>query len=662
MDDNTIDSRDDALLAPLIEQIGGHPDAQTVDIGCLRAAIYARRSITDPDDDSIGIQLQKATEHCDAIGASCDLKCHVFIDRHRSGRTMAGREGLRKLLALVAAGSIDVIVAKGVDRVTRSHRDAVLLDEFFKNHRIALHIAGQGPIDDMALIVGGYQAQVDHAMIRERLEGGRREADRAGLLIASHERYGYERIDEWPFLKINEEQAAVIQRAFAEMDAGALPMTVMRGLNRDGVAPPQGKLWANPFQKFSILRNPLLKGLYRPAKTDGSDDISVPSLEIIDPDLFDRVVAKYKPVARENKGTKPAPFVTPEIRCRCGGLMNPLRKRASDVAVCRTRNFSGGCDASWEIHTSEIARRVLLFVIDELLAPDCLAEWDRIRNDGWEARWDATKVEREAITDEIQAIDRRMEQDPDLGFEANSLSAIAQRHKLEMRQIQLIQALEPLKLSIQDITPSPETDDELRGAIIEMLRQLPDLRFGTINPAIIERLRQLVPAVIVDLDGAGRSYDLHLLVGIPGLSELPLQQRLSADPRWVKRSFPRPAKSPLAYPEVVLAHHARSERGDFRLSAIDWTVVKHLFLPEMLPEEDAAQIAEGMYFLEVTRMRPEMLPERYHAVAAAITRIHSTPLRARFFKILRTKGSKEIRDILGRARRGSISNYATPII
>lgn len=661
MDDGKTDRSIDRLIEPLIEWIEQEPGPVDPSSGQLRAAIYARRSITDPEYDSIGIQVAKASEHCDTIGVYCDLKKQVFVDRHRSGRTMTAREGLGRLLSAISAGSIDIVVVKGIDRLTRSHRDAVLLEEYFRRYGVVLHIADQGAINDLSLILGSFQAQKDHDAIRERMIAGQRKADRAGRFVGRNVIYGYDRSDEWPFLTINEEQAAVVRRGFAEMDAGSKPFQVARGFNRDGIPSPMGKKWQHLARKGKSFGNPILKGLYESSDDEGPIEIAVPSLKIVEPDCFDRVMEKFKRAARPRCPTYSALFVTPDLRCRCGSVINPTRNQVHKFAHCTLRRRDGDCDAGWELRTAEIARRILRFAFDELLDPERAAEWEEIRRMGLEQRCAEIRPERDAIAFEIEAIDRRMDADPNLGFDAGTLDALAQRHRLELRQIQLIDALATLEPSRPAPPPSADDNAKLRRTISEMLIQLPELKFRTIDPSAIDRLRQLVPRVWVLTDDIGRSYELRFLVGIPGVPEVDNAPSPS-DPRWVTRSYRRPTDDALDFPEVVLAHHERSLEGRYELLDEDWLAISHLFNPHLTNGCDPRLIAEAMYFIEVARLSPRLMSERYQDVSAIVEKLDKFWIRKEMFRILRREGSAGARLQLGPARMGRWLMHATPII
>lgn len=662
MDDRKTDRSIERLIQPLIERIEQEPGTADTSSEQIRAAIYARRSITDPEYDSIGIQIAKASQHCETVGAYCDLKKQVFVDRHRSGRTMNAREGLGRMLSAIAAGTIDIVIVKGIDRITRSHRDAVLLEEFFKRYGVALHVAGQGVVNDLTLILGSFQAQKDHDAIRERMIAGQYKADRAGRLIGRYAIYGYDRSDEWPFLKINEEQAAIIRRAFAEIDGGATPFRVARGFNRDGIRGPKGGKWHRLIRKKAPFSNPILKGLYKSSDDEGPIEFSVPSLKIIEPDCFDRVVEKFdKKIRLKKNAAYSALFITPELRCRCGGVINPSRRNVHDFARCRLHEMHGGCTVIWQLRTSEIARRILRFALDELLDPERAAEWAEIRQAGLERRYASIRPERNAIAAEIEEIDRRMDVDPNLGFQPNSLDALAQRHRLELRQVQLIDALVALEPSRPDAAPSKEDDSHLCDALKQMLVQLPLQKFDTIEPGVIDRVRQLLPRVMILTDDAGLSYELRFLIGIPGVPESDDAPSLS-DPRWVIRTYPRPADDPLDFPEVVIAHHERSCEEKYKIADEDWRLISHFFGSKKVHGCDPRLVADAMYFIEIARLSPKLLPERYQDVSDVVEKLNALRFRQKMFTILRREGSVVARQQLGPARRGRWLKHATPIV
>ena len=79
-----------------------------------RAAIYARYSTDLQRDASIEDQIRVCRERLDREGwrlANC------YTDYALSGATMM-RPGLQALLADIAAGAIDVVVAEALDRIS----------------------------------------------------------------------------------------------------------------------------------------------------------------------------------------------------------------------------------------------------------------------------------------------------------------------------------------------------------------------------------------------------------------------------------------------------------------------------------------------------------------------------------------------------------------
>lgn len=662
MDREKKDPTLDPLLAPLIEQLDWKPPEPVQEPSGSRTAIYARRSITDPEYESIGIQIAKAADHCDAIGAPCDMKRNVFIDRHRSGKTLAAREGLAGLLAAIAAGSVDIVVVKGIDRITRSHRDAVMLDEYFKKHRVSLHVAGHGLVNDFSLIIGGYQAQVDRGMILERMNAAREAANRAGMLIGCLGKYGYDRIDEWPFLRINEMQAAVIRRGFAEMDAGSAFGTVIRGFNRDGIPPPRGEFWASSISKHTVFRDSIVKGLYKSRDSAGPIEIPVPSLQIVEPEVFDRIEARYASVRRIDARPRTVPFVTPEIRCSCGDRIQPQRTVNCSLSECRRRERDAGCNSDWMLPTAEIARRVLMFALEELLDPERAGEWNRIRGNALSELTEAVETQRESLSEEIASIDKRMADDPNLGFVPGSLAAVAQRHRLELRQIRCIESLRSLQTPGLRSEPMAMPDAELRIAIKQMLIGLPNMRFEHIDPVALERIRELVPMIVVETDEAGQRYTMRFRVGIPGVPEAPFRSLSLSDPRWITRSFPRPTRTPLDFPETVLAHHRRAERGIFEPSQNDLKLVRRKLDATDLQGYDLNLVVEAVIFSFAVELDPEFLPERYFDVLPALSKLHGTRTPRRMISKLREKGSVEVRELLGPPRGGNRPGYASPIL
>lgn len=124
------------------------PKAGVVKPPVRRCAIYTRKSSEeglDQEFNSLDAQREagaayiksQASEGWRALGERYD-------DGGFSGGTME-RPGLRRLLADIGAGRIDVVVVYKIDRLTRSLADFARMVELFERHRVSFVSVTQAP-------------------------------------------------------------------------------------------------------------------------------------------------------------------------------------------------------------------------------------------------------------------------------------------------------------------------------------------------------------------------------------------------------------------------------------------------------------------------------------------------------------------------------------
>lgn len=594
-----------------------------------RAAVYARRSISDAEDVSIGAQVDAAAAHCEAIGAAFDPRHLLFIDRHRSGKSMDGREGLAALLAAAEGGAFEVLVLREIDRLTRSVADGAELVVRFTDLGIEVHRAGRGPVDPGEMVMLALYAQWDRARISEECRTARRRAAAAGSLIGSWQTYGYDRVEGERGWTINPFEAAVIRRCFEQLHAGSSQSALAKTLNSEEIPGPRGGLWrSGSFYKpngYGILQRPLLKGIFTYARVAGSNiSVPVPHLAIVGPELFDQTEALWRSKSVDTPSKEGSVRSRPHrasaggtVRCACGA---PMRRRGTGKAtecslVCQDASLGKACGRTTTMPLGEIDRRVLQIVRDELLEPERSSDWQRIRALNWEERERELAARRARIDCELGQIDLELAQSDDEGPDSQSPLALARRGRLELRQHKLFQERTGLDLPpLRDAMPESEVQ-ELRAAVSSLMERLPLRTLSDDEKAITEKIRELIPQIELETSDCRGSYRLRFLLGMPGCPEARTGRQPWPEGRTFERIFPWPVAGRLRYPEALLAQHRLADEGVFRLAEADWKAVRGLFKPYFGSGRDARMVAEALIFIKATRLSGAMLPERYFEVA-----------------------------------------------
>ena len=153
----------------------------------MRCAIYARYSSDLQSAASIEDQVRLCRAHADRMGWDV---VDVFEDRAISGAS-AIRPGYQKLLQAVQDGTIDVVLAEALDRLSRDQEDIAGLFKRLRFLGVQLATVSEGDIGDLHIGLKGAMNALylkDLAdKTRRGLEGRVREGRSGGGLC-----YGYD--------------------------------------------------------------------------------------------------------------------------------------------------------------------------------------------------------------------------------------------------------------------------------------------------------------------------------------------------------------------------------------------------------------------------------------------------------------------------------------
>jgi site-specific DNA recombinase len=243
----------------------------------------------------------------------------------------------------------------------------------------------RGPI---GRVEGSFYAMMDALTLVKLADATRRGMfgiARAGK-NAGGKAYGYRAagVDQPGVLLIDESQAAIVRRIFAEYVAGAGPRSIASDLNRDGVLPPRGNHWnastiAGSRARFSgILFNPIYDGRViwnrqrfrkhpdtrtRQARVNDPADwveAKAEHLRIIDAATFKRAQVRkdsttQSPGAGRKRGTSTRYLLSGLIRCgTCASnfTANGLNRHGQAMFACSRARESGTCDHKRRIRGS----------------------------------------------------------------------------------------------------------------------------------------------------------------------------------------------------------------------------------------------------------------------------------------------------------------------
>ena len=216
----------------------------------MRIAIYARVSTEAQEQrGTIGSQLEALRERVLAGG---DDLAGEYVDDGVSGARL-DRPGLDALRDAAEGGLFEQVWCLTPDRLSRSYAYQVLISDELARHGVSISYLDAPAIDSdpQARLLTQIQsviAEYERAKISERSRRGKLFRARAGEAVHWCAPFGYLRVprqgDRPAHLVINEEQAAVVRRIFADYTTGGMSLRqITLALNAEGIGTPTGKYW-----------------------------------------------------------------------------------------------------------------------------------------------------------------------------------------------------------------------------------------------------------------------------------------------------------------------------------------------------------------------------------------------------------------------------------
>lgn len=165
---------------------------------------------------------------------------------------------------------MDLVVCEALDRLARDAEDVAFLGMCY---RVALHTVSKGYVDEIKIAVAGLLGAIFLKHLVDKTVRGMEAAVLAGR-FAGGRAYGYKRVIKLNargelirgLLEVDDRQALIVERIFAEFAAGASSIQIATRLNADGIAGPRGGQWnastirGDPKKATGILNNPLYVG------------------------------------------------------------------------------------------------------------------------------------------------------------------------------------------------------------------------------------------------------------------------------------------------------------------------------------------------------------------------------------------------------------------
>ena len=206
-----------------------------------RCAVYCRVSSDERLDQSFNsIDAQKEAGHAFIKSQSHEGWIAVaddYDDGGFSGGNME-RPALRRLMADIQMGKVDIVVVYKIDRLSRSLADFARMVDVFDRHRVSFSAVTQQinsatSMGRLMLNVLLSFAQFEREVTSERIRDKIAAAKRKGMWMGGVPSIGYDVVNRQ--LVVNEAEAAVVRRIFAEMLTIGSPTQIAANLTAEGI-------------------------------------------------------------------------------------------------------------------------------------------------------------------------------------------------------------------------------------------------------------------------------------------------------------------------------------------------------------------------------------------------------------------------------------------
>ena len=297
----------------------------------LRCAVYTRKSSEEGLDMEFN-SLDAQREACEAFIASQRAEGWVLVhDRYDDGGISGGtleRPALKRMIADIEAGLIDVVVVYKIDRLSRSLIDFTKLVEVFDAHSVTFVSVTQSfntttSMGRLTLNILLSFAQFEREVIGERIRDKVAASRKRGIWMGGFVPLGYDVRDRK--LVVNDAEAVQVRRifqGFAELESC---MKLVHALRAEGATTKRGKP-LNKNDVYRILTNRVFLGeaVHKGNSYPGEHDAIITQAQ------WDAVQAilKINPRIRINRSRNTtAPLLRGLIFDSDGNAMSPSHSR-----------------------------------------------------------------------------------------------------------------------------------------------------------------------------------------------------------------------------------------------------------------------------------------------------------------------------------------------
>jgi site-specific DNA recombinase len=355
----------------------------------IRCAIYTRKSTEeglDQDFNSLDAQRESAEAYIKSQNAEGWIAVPVrYDDGGFTGGNM-DRPALKRLLADIEAGQIDLVVAYKVDRLSRSLLDFARMMDCFDRHGVSFAAVTQQfnsatSMGRLTLNVLLSFAQFEREIISERTRDKMAATRRKGKWAGGAPVLGYDVDAQVKRLVVNVEEAQRVRAIFElYLERGAL-LAVVRELDQRGWRSKawvtrKGKSWGGRVFTKTRLSELVTNVIYTGQVRYRGELFAGEQPALVDPDTWQRVqdlLAENGRVSRQGRAVRSDALLAGLLHCRpCGCAMTLARVvkrggRRYAYYVC-----TGAQKRGWHTCPSKSVAAATLerFVLQELVGLD----------------------------------------------------------------------------------------------------------------------------------------------------------------------------------------------------------------------------------------------------------------------------------------------------
>ncbi len=231
-----------------------------------RCAVYTRKSSEDGLDMAFN-SLDAQREACQAYVLSQKAEGWLLLPDHYDDGGYSGgtieRPGLKRLLADIEAGAVDVVVVYKIDRLSRSLLDFTKLVEVFERHEVTFvsvtqHFSTSTSMGRLTLNMLLSFAQFEREIAGERIRDKFAASRKKGIYMGGNPPLGYDVSDRR--LEVNPAEAKLVKTIFEQFVTLGSATLLCRELKEQGHT---GKTWTarsgrvyqgQPFCKTSLYK------------------------------------------------------------------------------------------------------------------------------------------------------------------------------------------------------------------------------------------------------------------------------------------------------------------------------------------------------------------------------------------------------------------------